>query len=124
MEAWLSVHSEDPVQTLQELDHWLGGEPALRGMVSPRDRRPGPGELGVVPEVLIAVLGSGGAASVLAGSLKSFLARPRGADVRIVVSTPEGPTVELEARRVDDVEALVRSVLDASARPPESGPTP
>ncbi|WP_457030806.1 effector-associated constant component EACC1 [Kitasatospora sp. P5_F3] len=114
MEAWLSVRGGDPVRELQELDEWLNGEPELRGRLKPRAAQPGPGELGAPFDVLIAAIGSGGAISVLAGSLHGFLTRPRGADVRISVSSPDGRSVELEAQRVEDVEVLLRQVIAAS----------
>ncbi|MEU9305613.1 hypothetical protein [Streptomyces sp. NPDC048269] len=114
MEAWLSVQGGDPVRELQDLDEWLNGEPELRGRVSPRAAQPGSSELGASFDVLITAIGSGGVISVLAGSLHAFLTRPRGTDVRISVSSPDGRSVELEAQRVDDVESLLRQVLDVS----------
>lgn len=70
-----------------------------------------PGDLGTMVGVLAAAVGSGGAVSVLVGSLRAYLPQSRHADVRITVEGPEGRRVELDARRVDDVEALVRQVL-------------
>jgi len=122
VEAWLSVRGGDPIQGLQNLDEWLSSEPELRGKLAPRAAQPAPNELGASSDVLIAVLGSGGAVSVLAGSLRAFLARPRGADVRITVSSPNGRTVELEAQRAGDIEALIRQVLDFSDDQSPSGP--
>ncbi|MEU8465168.1 hypothetical protein [Streptomyces sp. NPDC029003] len=117
MEAWLSVRGGDPVCDLGELDEWLAGEPELRGRVRPRPAQPGSRELGASSDVLIAAIGSGGVISVLAGSLHAFLGRPRGSDVRISVSTPDGRSVELEAQRVEDIESLLRQVLAASEEP-------
>ncbi|MFJ9885818.1 hypothetical protein ACIQRW_08135 [Streptomyces sp. NPDC091287] len=114
MEAWLSVRGENPVRDLQDLDEWLNGEPELRGRVTPRAVQPGPNELGASFDVLITAIGSGGVISVLAGSLHAFLTRPRGTDVRISVSTPDGRSVELEAQRVEDVELLLRQLLVVS----------
>ncbi|MFE9636113.1 hypothetical protein [Streptomyces sp. NPDC006463] len=114
MEAWLSVQGGNPVRELQDLDEWLNGEPELRGRVTPRAAQPGPNELGASFDVLITAIGSGGVISVLAGSLHAFLTRPRGTDVRVSVSSPDGRSVELEAQRVDDVESLLRQVLLAS----------
>lgn len=68
------------------------------------------GELGAAVEVLVAAVGSGGAVSVLAASLKAFLAQPRRSDVTIVLTAADGRRVEIDAKRVRDVEALVREV--------------
>ncbi|MGW4646772.1 effector-associated constant component EACC1 [Kitasatospora sp. NPDC004289] len=121
MEAWISVLGGDPVRELQELDGWLNEEPELRGKVRPRAARPGHGELGAPYDVLIAAIGSGGVVTVLAGSLHGYLTRPRGADVRISVSSPDGRSVELEAQRVEDVEALLRQVIAATEEPGRAG---
>ncbi|MFI5530517.1 hypothetical protein ACIA8O_18445 [Kitasatospora sp. NPDC051853] len=122
MEAWISVRGgDDPVHELRELDAWLNDEPELRGKVRPRAARPGHGELGAPYDVLIAAIGSGGVVTVLAGSLHGYLTRPRGADVRISVSAPDGRSVEVEAQRVEDVEALLRQVIAASSEEGEGG---
>jgi hypothetical protein len=39
------------------------------------------------------------------------LAQPRRSDVRIVVTSPDGRRVELDAKRVGDVEQLLRQTL-------------
>ncbi|WP_189188832.1 effector-associated constant component EACC1 [Streptomyces albiflavescens] len=109
--VWLSVGCDDPVEGLAELSDWLGQEPELRGLIS-QSATPGAGELGSFPDALVVAVGSGGAVSVLAASLKAFLALPRRSDVRIKVGgTPDGRTVEIDAKRVSDVEALVREAL-------------
>jgi hypothetical protein len=97
---------------LEELSDWLRQEPGLRGRVEWQAAAPGPGQLGALAEVLVAAVGGGGAVSVLASSLMVFLSQPRHADVRIVVSGPDGRWVEVDAKRVGDAEALVRSVVD------------
>jgi hypothetical protein len=110
----LAVESDEPeaaLAELSELSGWLGQESALRGLISPAPAVPAPGELGALADALVVAVGGGGAISVLAASLKAFLARPRRSDVRIVVSTPDGRRVEVDAKRVDDVEALLRRVL-------------
>ena len=111
MSVWLSVEGDDPVEGLAELADWLGQESDLRGLVSPVSAVPGPGELGALTDALVAAVGSGGAISILAASLKVFLAQPRRSDVRIVLRTADGRRVEVDAKRVGDVEALVRETL-------------
>jgi hypothetical protein len=111
MDVKLSVAGSDPIAGLQDLASWLSQEPELRGWVKPVTAVPAAGELGAVAEVLVAALGAGGAVSALAASLRGFLSQPRRSDVRIIVEGPDGHRVELEAKRVDNVEGLVRQAL-------------
>lgn len=107
----LSVEGDKPVEELAELSDWLHRESELRGLVSLGDAVPRPGELGTLSDLLMVAVGSGGTLSVLAASLKVFLAQPRRSDVRIVVTSPDGRRVELDAKRVGEVEQLLRQVL-------------
>ena len=107
----LSVEGDEPVEGLADLSDWLHQESELRGLVAYGDAVPKPGELGALSDVLMVAVGSGGTLSVLATSLKVFLAQPRRSDVRIVVTAPDGGRVELDAKRVDDVELLLRRTL-------------
>lgn len=111
MRVQLSVEGDEPVEGLAELSDWLHQESELRGRVSPGDALPGPGELGALSDILMVAVGSGGTLSALAASLKVFLAQPRRSDVRIVVTAPDGRRVELDAKRVADVEQLLRQTL-------------
>jgi hypothetical protein len=63
--------------------------------------------------VLVVAVGSGGALSVLAASLKAWLAQPRRSDVRIRVQRDGGETVEIDASRIDGkrVDSLLRQAL-------------
>jgi membrane-associated two-gene conflict system component 1 (EACC1) len=106
----LSVEGGEPVEGLAELADWLAQEDELRGLIKPAPVVPVAGELGTAVEVLVAAVGSGGAVSVLAASLKAFLAQPRRSDVTIVLTSADGRRVEIDAKRVRDVEALVREV--------------
>jgi hypothetical protein len=107
----LSIVGTDPISGLEELDLWLSQEPVLRGRIKSVASAPSVGELGAVTDILVAALGAGGAVSVLASSLRGFLSQPRRSDVRITVEGPDGRRVELEAKRVDNVEGLVRLAL-------------
>ena len=66
-------------------------------------------------DVLVAAVGAGGAVSVLAASLKTFFAQPRGAKVRIVVTRADGSRLEVDADRVkaDSVAELAARLLGA-----------
>jgi hypothetical protein len=108
----LSVQGGEPTEQLAELADWLAQDDELRGVVKPAPADPAAGELGASSDVLVAAVGGGGVVSVLATSLKAFLAQPRRSDVTIVVTAPDGRRVEIDAKRVrlQDVEALVRQV--------------
>jgi hypothetical protein len=107
------------VDSLRSLLRWLRREPELRGRVGITSRPPRAGEMGSVPELLTVAVGSGGAVSVLAASLRAWLAQPRRSDVKITLRGPGKRVVEVDARRVADVETLLRAVLE-DARPPGS----
>jgi hypothetical protein len=74
---------------------------------------PGDGELGALADVLVVAVGSGGTLSVLATSLKAWLARPHGQHVRIRVRRDDGETVEIDADRIDaeQADSLLRQAL-------------
>lgn len=111
MSVQLSVDGDEPVEGLAELADWLREESELRGLVSSGDAVPGRGELGALSDVLMVAVGSGGTLSVLAASLKTFLAQPRRSHVRIVVTAADGRRFEVDADRADDVEQLLRQTL-------------
>lgn len=108
----LSLGGVDVVQELAELQTWLRQEPEFRGCVEAVAHQPGVGELGTLPGVLSVTLGSGSALAALAASLKVFLSQPRRSDVRITIKDAAGRMVEIDAKRVNDVEALMQSAFD------------
>jgi hypothetical protein len=112
-EIRMMVAGADPSGVLEELALWLGQEAELRGLVQPKMRAPEPGQLGVVTDVLIAAVSTGGAISVLAASLHTFVAQPRRSDVSIKVQGPDGRQIEIDAKRANPaaVESLLRQVL-------------
>nr|WP_239091465.1 hypothetical protein [Streptomyces sp. SID14478] len=109
MQLW--VEGDDPVEELEDLANWLGQESELRGRVKPAPVIPAQGELGGLPEVLIAVLGGGGLASALATSLGAYLSQPRRRSVRIRMKGPEGQEVEVDAQSAGDAERLLQIAL-------------
>lgn len=115
-EVRLSVVADDAVDALAQLSSWLRQEPDLRGRVSFAAEDPRPGVLGSSTDALVVAVGGGGAISVLAASLKTFLSLPRRSDVRIKIhETSNGRTVELDVKRVADVEAVIRGVLGSAS---------
>jgi hypothetical protein len=112
-ELRIGIDGADSVAVLEELYLWLGQELELRGLVRPGAAVPGAGQLGAVTDVLIATLGAGGTVSVLAASLRTFLAQPRRSDVHLSVQGPDGKRIEIDAKRATpaEVEELLRRAL-------------
>lgn len=98
---------------LESLGDWLHGEPELAGQVSVARTKPRAGELGALADALVVSVGSGGALSVLAASLKAWVLQPRRSGIRIRVQGETGRVVEIVGENVDGerVEALVRQAL-------------
>jgi hypothetical protein len=113
MKVRISFPDDDRAAELESLDAWLRGEPELAGHVSVAGAKPRAGELGALADALIISVGSGGALSVLAMSLSTWLSQPRRSDVRIRIQAETGEVVEISADRVnvDQVEALLRQTI-------------
>jgi Effector Associated Constant Component 1 len=113
VEVRISCVGGDRAADIESLSDWLRGEPELAGRLHVAGPVPGEGELGALADVLVVAVGSGGTLSVLAASLKAWLAQPRRSDIRIRVQHEGGETVEIEADRVDGerVDALIRQAL-------------
>ena len=119
VEIRISCVGGDRAADVESLSDWFRGEPELAGRLRVTGPMPGEGELGALADVLVIAVGSGGTLSVLATSLKAWLAQPRRSDVRIRVQRDGGETVEIDANRVDGerVDALIRQAL--GGRPSE-----
>ncbi|UXY28596.1 effector-associated constant component EACC1 [Streptomyces sp. HUAS TT20] len=111
MDVLLSVEADRADEVLAELQEWLCQEADFRGLVMPMPQEPKPGELGSITEVLSVAVGGGGVLSILAASLKTYFTQPRRSDVRIKIRSSDGRSVEIDAKRVKDVEALVLGTL-------------
>ncbi|MBO3748166.1 hypothetical protein J5X84_18995 [Streptosporangiaceae bacterium NEAU-GS5] len=114
MNVRISVLASDEAASLESLADWLSGEPDLAGrfrLTGPDIR---PGELGSMTDALVVAVGSGGVVSALASSLKAWLTH-RKSDIRVRVEGPDGrkAIVEVDRGTVQDVETLIRAVLDS-----------
>lgn len=107
------VEGRHQVEELVSLKQWLTREDELRGQVTFSRSQLVADEMGGVADAVMVALGSGGAATVLAGSLSVWL-RSRRADVTIEVTGPDGRSVRVVAQRVSDPNALVRDVLEVA----------
>ncbi|ONK12196.1 hypothetical protein STBA_29360 [Streptomyces sp. MP131-18] len=112
---------QDVARELESLRRWLESETELRGM-SDVERLPvGTGQMGLLSDTLTVALGTGGAVTVLAGSLSGWL-RQRRSDVRIEIRTEDGRHVSVNAQRVRDAPALIETVLRSEQE--DRGPGP
>lgn len=108
MDLLLSVGDADELRALRD---WLGREPELRGRTKLVTAVPAPEEMGGVTDILMVAAGSGGALAVFASSLRVYFAQPRRADVTVVIETPDGRKISVDAKRVARPEELVREIL-------------
>jgi Effector Associated Constant Component 1 len=115
MNVQLWVPDDPGGEALHDLLQWLRQEPELRGLVRPGWRGPAENELGGGLDALTVAVSSGGAITILVASLERWLARPRGSDVRISVRAENGNTLEVDAKNVRDVPALVAEITDLAA---------
>jgi Effector Associated Constant Component 1 len=94
------------------LRRWLGEEEELRGRIQLLEPEPEPGQLGTLADTLIVSLGSGGAATVLASALVSWI-RHRTGDTQAVLRKPDGSKIELAAQRIRGLDAAaVQSIVN------------
>jgi hypothetical protein len=104
-----SADSED----LYVLRNVLAEDPALSGHVDVLTTPAKLGEMGWIADVLEVAVGSGGAVTVLLGSITTWL-RSRGTDATIRVSASDGTTVEVAAQRLRPMSASEVSALVAT----------
>lgn len=109
MDIEIAIAGRSREAELRSLHDWLLREPALRdSRVTHPVSTPPPEEMGVLSDVLVVALGSGGAGAALAGSLSVWLqTRVTGFTVRIRTTAGE---VEVQARNVQDPEILIKSI--------------
>jgi hypothetical protein len=104
----IAVLDPDGEIDLRSLLDWLRHEDELRGRVALEQATPRSGEMGGLVDALVVALGSGGAGAVLARSLSTWLQQRR-SDVKVTI-TSHDRTVELDAARVPDAQALIREI--------------
>jgi len=96
---------------LAALGEWLQGEDELRGRIRAVHGTIGETKLGPVVELLTVALGTGGAGTVLASSLKTWLLT-RKTTAKIIVKSG-GRSVTLDIQTVDEVGPLLEQILKA-----------
>ncbi len=98
-------------EALADLAEWLSDESELRGRVRVIDRHVSDTELGSVAELLTVALGAGGAGTVLASSVITWL-QTRRTVAKIIVESSKG-SVTLDIQTVADVTPLLERILRA-----------
>ncbi len=96
---------------LAALGEWLQGEDELRGRIRTVHGAIGETELGPVVELLTVALGAGGAGTVLASSLTTWLLT-RKTTAKIIVKSG-GRSVTLDIQTADEVAPLLEQILKA-----------
>jgi hypothetical protein len=103
------VNAADPHAEVRSLRDWLKAEQDLESSKVTTSSPPvQDGHMGAALDVVTVALGSGGAASVLAGSLGLWL-RNRGTDIKVEISGPRGKIL-VDTKRVRDPVALIESI--------------
>jgi hypothetical protein len=97
---------------LAALGEWLQGEDELRGRIRTVHSAIGETELGPVVELLTVALGTGGAGTVLASSLKTWLLTRR-TTAKIIVKSA-GRSVTLDIQNAGEVAPLLEQILKAA----------
>ncbi|GFH67483.1 MULTISPECIES: effector-associated constant component EACC1 [Streptomyces] len=115
MDVVVVVEGADAGEELRQLQEWLSDAAELRGRVSAEERPPRAGTLGPLLDALGVALGSGGAATAFVTGLIAWL-RTRNGDVRIKVTLPDRSSLELDAKRVAnlDTAALQQQVAEVA----------
>jgi hypothetical protein len=111
-EASIRVIDGD-ADVVASLAEWLAAERELRGAVRTVSNPVGATQLGAVTEVITVAFGAGGAGSVLASSLVTWL-RTRPTRARLLVK-PGDRSVELDIRTLEDVRPLLEQMLSNAA---------
>ena len=96
---------------LAALGEWLGGEDELRGRIRTVHGPIGDTELGSITELLTVALGTGGAGTVLASSLKTWLMTRR-TTAKITVESA-GQSVTLDIQTAGEIAPLLEQILKA-----------
>ncbi len=109
MEARLEISGSDDVQAeFGALQRWLADEDEFRGRVKAENAPLRPGQMGGLVEALTVAVASGGALSVLAGSVSVWLQQRR-SKLTVKIINPDGSSQEITAQgpAADSIAAKV-----------------
>ncbi|MFG1994084.1 hypothetical protein ACGFJ7_29345 [Actinoplanes sp. NPDC048988] len=98
---------------MDDLYEWLRGERELQGRIELLPRAPRAGEMGAVADVLVAALGSGGAAAALTQAIHTWI-RYRRPTVTVTVETAAGEKVTLTSDDLNRAPEILVMALEAA----------
>jgi len=111
MDVWVRI-AGGSIEELTALSEWLNDESELRGRCRLVRTPIGGTELGSIPELLTVTLGAGGAGTVLASSLITWL-QTRKTTAKITVEAGDR-SVSLDIETVRDVGPMLQQILRVS----------
>jgi hypothetical protein len=102
-------NARDTDSELRSLTDWLRDEEGLRApSVRRAARPPAPGEMGAISDILLVALGSGGAVTVMAASIETWL-KQRSSDVTVTVKRGQRE-ITVDVRRARNPGELLREI--------------
>jgi hypothetical protein len=111
LDVLIRIAGADSEDLLTALSEWLNGDEELHGRVRTIRQPIGETELGSAIDLLAVALGAGGAGSVLASALVTWL-RTRRTSAKITVESG-GRSITLDIQTVGEVAPLLEQVLQA-----------
>ena len=104
MDVTISLVGRDAaVEELRSLFSRLASEAELRGRVELVEAAPEPGTLGGWPESVVVALSQGGAVTVLASAVITWI-RYRTGEMTVTMTLPDGTSVGLDAKRIRPID--------------------
>jgi len=107
----ISVVSQQDDGDLADVSAWLEREDEFRGRLKYQQAEARDGELGSLTDALSLALGSGGALTVLAASLKTYFAQLRRPTIRISIEDKHGRRVDIDAENVKHIEEILAATF-------------
>lgn len=116
MDVTINVAGPDAAgEDLRDLFRSLRTEEEFRGRVELVEAAPEPGTMGGWPDSVVVALSQGGAVTVLAGAVITWI-RYRTSTMTVTMSRPEGTSVRLDLDRVRDMDpAEVAKLVEQTA---------
>ncbi|WP_158849888.1 effector-associated constant component EACC1 [Saccharothrix deserti] len=107
----MELEIETAEADLRSLREWLAAEDGVRpAWLRWAPAEVPPGQMGAVSDVLLVALGAGGAGTVVARSIATWI-RHRTSDVKVKITAGDR-VIELDAQRVKDTAEIVRMISE------------
>lgn len=109
MEIELNSDGSTTADDTISLANWLRSERALQGHIRMVRSKPSEAELGGAFELVTVAIGSGGLATVLAGSLTTWLQNRTKVRIRI---SRDGQTIDIDAHNIQNAADLIQRIME------------